>query len=160
MALFFPVERAIHQHLHDLGGRGRHFTCENFPRGSVDGNVIAFLQGDATRGKRAPLIINFDPRRAADADLAHLPRDERSVRGDAAARSQNAFGCNHAAQVFRGSFDPGEHHFLTATSAPHRFFGAQHDVAGSRPRPGGQTAPDFLRRGDRFAIENRGKEMA
>ena len=31
------------------------------------------------RGKRAPLIINFDPRRAADADLAHLPRDERSV---------------------------------------------------------------------------------
>ena len=108
----------------------------------------------------ASLIIDLDPRRAADADLAHLPRDERGVRRNAAARSQNSFGGNHPAQIFRGSFDPGKHHFLTATSAPYRFFGTQDDVAGGRPRPGRQTAPDFLRRGDRFAIENWGEEMA
>ena len=62
-------------------------------------------------------VINVQRAGAADADFAHLPRHQRRVRADAAARGENAFGRNHAAQIFRRSFDANEQDFFAAIGA-------------------------------------------
>ena len=59
------------------------------------------LEGLAVDGDRLLRVIDLQRRGAADADLAHLPGDERRVRRDAASRGENAFGRDHAAQIFR-----------------------------------------------------------
>ena len=81
------------------------------------------------------------------------------MRGNAAARSENAFGRDHAAQIFGRSFDSGEDDFLATMRAPHGFLRAKDHVTGGRTRTGGQTAPDFFCVRYRPAIEDRREEM-
>ena len=83
--------------------------------------------------------------RAADADLAHLPGDERRVRTHAAARGQNAFRRDHAAQIFRRSFDADEQNFLALFRGGNRAVGVEINFAGGRAGTGGQTGGDGLR---------------
>ncbi len=58
------------------------------------------------------VVVDVNIARAGDADLAHLPGDERRVAGNAAAAGENAFRGDHAAEIFRAGFDAGEHDFL------------------------------------------------
>jgi len=53
--------------------------AKNFARGSVDRNVIALRQYRPVGAERALLIIDLDPARAANANFAHLPRDQCGV---------------------------------------------------------------------------------
>ncbi len=130
----------------DFRRRGLDFAGIDFAGRAVDRDVIAFLEGLRRRRHHVrSVVIDLHVRRAADADLAHLPRDERRVRGDAAARGQDAFGRDHAAQVFGRSLDARPATLFrrlprrrTASSA------LRYDLAGSGAGTGRQTAGDDL----------------
>jgi hypothetical protein len=64
---------------------------------------------------------------------------------NAAARGEDAFGGYHAAQVFRRSFNAGEHDFLTLLGAHHGFLRIKNDATTSRARPGGKAGADLFR---------------
>ena len=98
----------------------------------------------AVDGHRARVIVHFHRGRAADADLAHLPGHERRVRRHAAAGGENAFGGNHAAEIFRRRLDAHEQHRLALVRRGHRAIGVEIDPAGRRARTGRQTGGDRL----------------
>ena len=79
----------------------RHLAVKHLPRGTVDGDYVALAQHLAAGGQRTRRVIHAHRARAGDARLAHAARDHRRMRGHAAARRQNAFGCVHAVNVFR-----------------------------------------------------------
>ena len=92
------------------------------------------------------LVIHLQRAGAADADFAHLPGDQRGVRTDTAARGQNAFGRDHAAQIFRGSFNADEQHFFAAMGRFNGAVGVEINAASGRAGTGGQTFGDALGR--------------
>ena len=57
-------------------------------------------------------VVDLQRAGAADADLAHLAGDERGVRADAALGGEDAFGGDHAAQVFGRGLIADEQHLL------------------------------------------------
>ncbi len=63
----------------DLGRRGLHAAGVHLAGGPVDRHPVAFLEGLSINGDLARLVIDFQRRRAADADFPHLPRHERGV---------------------------------------------------------------------------------
>ena len=87
-------------------------------------------------------VIDVQRAGAADADLAHLAGDERRVRTDAAARGQNAFGGDHAAQIFRRGFHAHEQHFFALVGGFDGAVGVEINFAGGRAGAGGQTGGD------------------
>ena len=115
------------------------------PARAVDREKIAFLEGLAADGDGLLRVIDLQRRRAADADLAHLPRDQRGVRRDAALRGENAFGRDHAAQIFRARFVADEQDLFALLRGGGRAIGVQINLAGSRAGPGGKTARDCFR---------------
>ena len=98
--------------------------------------------------------------RAADAHLAHLPGDERRVRADAAARREDAFGGDHAAQVLGRGFHAHEHDLFAAVRHLDGFLRVENDLAARRARTGGQALADDLRALGRRAVEDRGENLA
>ena len=95
--------------------------------------------------------------RAADADLAHLARHERRVGADAAARGQDAFRREHAADVFRRGFLAHQEH-LALVRFGFGFVRVEVNASRGRAGSGGQSGGDFLRVLDRLAIEDRGEQ--
>src|SRR5687767_7657390 len=93
----------------------------------------------------------------ANADFAHLARDERGVRTDAAARGGNAFGRNHAAEVFGRSFDADEEHFFLVLRGKDGAIRVEINLAGGGPRTGGKTFGDDFGVPHRGAVEDRGE---
>jgi hypothetical protein len=67
----------------------------------VNREEIAFLERLARGPDGLGGIINFQRARAADADLAHLPRHQSRVRTYSAFGGKNAFRGDHSAQIFR-----------------------------------------------------------
>src|SRR5207253_1231591 len=100
-----------------------------------------------TNGDRALLIIDLQSAAADDADLAHLPADERSMRRSAAERRENAVRRLHAADVFGRSLaahqDDAALGIALAVSVGlavlvdvlFSVVGEELDDAGGRPRP-------------------------
>ena len=88
------------------------------------------------------LVIDFDFRRAADADLAHLPGHERRVRGDASARREDALGGDHAAQILRRSLDAHEQNLLALRGGGGRAVRVEINAPGGRAGTGGQAVGD------------------
>jgi hypothetical protein len=105
------------------------------------------------------LVVDLDPGRAAHAHFAHLPRNQGRVRRNPAARRENPFGRDHAAQIFRRRFDAGEHDLFSAIGTRDSFFRAEHDMAARRTRSSSKTAPNFLRVPYCLAIKDWRKEM-
>ena len=105
------------------------------------------------------LVVDFHGGRAADADLAHLPGDERGVRRHAAARGENAFGGDHAAEILGRRLDAHEQHLLALFRRGHRAIGVQIDPAGRRAGTGGQAGGDHRRLGHLRGIEHRRQEL-
>ena len=116
-AAFLGVEGFGDEHLDDFRGGGLEFAGINFAGGAVNGEEVAFLEGLAADGEGLFGVIHLQGAGAADADFAHLAGDQRGVGTDAAARGQNAFGGDHAAQVFGRGFDADEEHFLAGLAA-------------------------------------------
>src|ERR1019366_8295235 len=112
--------------------------------GAVNREEVAFAER-LTRGLDGlGRVINVQRAGTADADLAHLARDEGRVRTDAALGRQNAFGGDHAAQVFGRSFVANEQNLLALFSGDHGAVGVEIEFAGSRARAGGQTGGNGL----------------
>ena len=63
----------------DLARRGRELPGVNGARGAIDREEVAFLKRLFRDRDGFRRVIDLQCRRAADADLAHLPRDERGV---------------------------------------------------------------------------------
>ncbi len=70
---------ALDQAGHDLGRRGLHLAGIDGARRAVDRHPVAFLERLAVNLDGARLVVHVDRCRAADTDLAHLPRDECRV---------------------------------------------------------------------------------
>ena len=68
------------------------------------GEEIAFLQIRAADAEGARRIINVQRGRTANANLAHLACHQRGVGADSPACGENAFGGEHAADIFRRGF--------------------------------------------------------
>ena len=156
---FLRIERAVHEHLNNLRRRGGDFAGKDFAGGTIDGNVIASIQCRAVRAECAFVVVDLDPGRAAHAHFAHLPRNQGRVRRNAAARRENPFSRDHAAQIFRRRFDAGEHDLFSVIRTRDSFFCAEHDMAARRARSSSETGPNFLRVPYCLAIKNWREEM-
>ena len=106
------LQRFADEHLLQLAVGGFDQAVEDFAGRAVDADRIAFPERHAFARERAGVVVDVNIAGAGDADLAHLAGDERRVAGNAAAASENAFGGDHAAQIFRAGFDAGQHDFL------------------------------------------------
>src|SRR5947209_1855921 len=60
----------------------------NRARRAIDREEVTFVETLARDRRNLPIVIDLNARRAADADLSHLPRDERRVGRDAATRGE------------------------------------------------------------------------
>ena len=126
---------------------------------AVDRHPVAFLERLAVDRDRARLVVDFDRRRAADAHLAHLPRDERGVRRHAAARGEDAFGGDHAAQIFGRRLDADEQHLLALLRRGHGAIGVEVDLAGRGAGTGRQAGRDHLRLRHLRDVEHRREQL-
>ena len=94
---------------------------------------------------------------AADAGLAHAARDDRGVRGHAAARGHDALGGVHAVNVLRARLDPDQDRFSSGLTQSLRFVGGEHDLAARRAGRSGQTGRD--RRGLGVRVDRRVQQL-
>ncbi len=156
----FGVEGLFDEDLDDFGGGGFEFACEDFARGAVDGEEVAFFEDAAADGEGLVGVINLECAGAADADFAHLAGDEGGVAGDAAAGGEDAFGCEHAADVFRGGLDTHEQDVVAFGGEGFGFFGVEDDFACGCARAGGQAGGDDGGRFAGFGVEDRGQQLA
>ena len=110
---------------------------------------------------RDGLLVVIDLQRggAADADLAHLAGDERRVRADAAAGGEDAFGGDHAAQIFGRGFVADEEDLFALLGGVDGAVGVEIDLAGGRAGAGGQTGGDGLGLLDLGEIEDRREQL-
>ena len=138
------VEGLLDEHLNDLGGGGRELAGINVAARAVDGEEVAFLVGHAVRREGLGGVINLERAGAADADFAHLAGDQRRVRADAAFGGEDAFGGDHAAQVFGRGFVADEENLLALGGGRVGAVGVQIELAGGGARTGGQALGDDL----------------
>ncbi len=136
---------AVDQAGDDLGRRGLDLAGVDLAGRAVDRHPVAFLERLAGHRHRARLVVHFHRRGAADADLAHLARHQRGVRRHAAARGEDAFGRDHAAQIFGRRLDAHEQHLLALLRGRDRAVGVQVDLPGRGARAGGQAGGDHRR---------------
>ena len=136
------VERLLDEDLDDFRGGSRELAGINVPGCPVDGKEIPFLERLAVHGESLGAVINLQRTRAANADLAHLTRDQRGMRTDTSFRREDAFGSNHAAQVFGRGFGADEHNFFAPGGGGVRAIGVEIHFSGGRARAGGQTFRD------------------
>ena len=104
---FFRLHAAA-KHLLHFRIRVFDHTLVDDPRAAVDRDVLAFANDVPAGGQGLPVVVDADFAGAANADLAQLARDERRVRGDAAAAGENSFGQEHALEVFGRCFHPAQ----------------------------------------------------
>ena len=88
--------------------------------------------------------VDVEHAAADDADLAHLPGDQRRVAGHAALRGEDALGGVHAADVFGAREVAHQQHLLAALGPGDRVGGAEDDPAGGGAGAGRQAAGQGL----------------
>ena len=74
-------------------------------------------------------VVDAQRAGAGDAGLAHAARNDRGMRGHAAARRQDAFGGVHAVDILGRSLDADEDDFLAVGLELLGFVGRKHDFA-------------------------------
>ena len=149
----------VHERGHDFRRRGRDAAGEDLPCRAVDREPVAFLEGLAVYLDGARVIVDFERRCAADADFAHLPSDERRVRGHAATRRENAFRRDHAAEIFRRGLDADKQHLLAFFRRDDRAIGVEINLARRGARTGRQAGRDDGDLGGFFRVEHRRQQL-
>src|SRR5271168_362973 len=147
-------QRFFDEHLDDFRGGGGNLAGIDFARGAVDGECVAFLIGVAVDGHGFGGVVDLQCGGAANADLAHLAGNEGRVRADTAFRGENAFGGDHAAEIFGRGFVADEEDFLALLGGLHGAIRVEVHAAGGGAGTGGQTFGDYLGGGHGFAIED------
>ena len=74
----------LDQHLHDFRRRRFDFARVNLAQRAVNGEEISLMEHLAAHRQCLRRVIHLQRARAANADFAHLPGDERRVGADAA----------------------------------------------------------------------------
>ncbi len=110
---------------------------------------VAGLQRVAHGDQRAGAVVDAQRAGAGNAGLAHAARHDGGVAGHAAARGEDAFRRMHAVDVLGAGLDAHQDHLLADFSRVLGILGGEHDLAGGRPRRGGQAGADDLALGAR-----------
>ena len=84
----------------------RQLAGEDLAGGAVDADDVALLDADRSRAHLALGVVDLQRLGTRDAGQAHRARDDRRVRGRAAARRQHALRGQHAVHVVRAGLDP------------------------------------------------------
>ena len=141
---FLGIERFLDQHLDDFRSGGRQLARINFAGRAVDGEEIAFLEDRAIHCHGLGGVIDLQRAGAANANFAHLAGDERRVRTDAAFGGQDAFGGDHAAQIFGRRFVADQQNLFAFGGGFDGALGIQINLAGGRAGTGRQAFGDAL----------------
>ena len=148
------AQRFLDEHLDDFRRGGLDLTVVDLAGCSIDGEVISLVVGVIADFERFVVVVDVQGTGAAHANLAHLTGHQGGVRTDAAARGEDAFGRDHAAQVFRRSLDAHEENFFAFVRGFDATFGVEVDFAGGRAGTGGEPFGNDLGRFDRVAVED------
>ena len=143
----------------DLGRSGLELAAVNGAGGAVDAHEVAFFEGLAGSGDGLLIVIDFESGSTTDADFTHLAGDESGVGGNPTLGGEDAFGSDHAAEVFRGGFVADEEDFFTLGFGDDGTVGVEVDLAGSGTRTGGEAGGDALGFLDVSGVEDRGEEL-
>ncbi|SCH11507.1 Uncharacterised protein [uncultured Bacteroides sp.] len=84
-----------------LGRLGRDFSGIHITVGSVDGDVVAFLQHHPVDFHRTGLVVHVDGSGTGYAALTHTASYDGCMRGHTSAGGQDTFCSLHTGQVFR-----------------------------------------------------------
>src|SRR4030095_865446 len=98
------IEALLDEHLDNLRcGRGK-LSWIYMSDGAVNGDEIALLVGNPIDSHCLGGVVDLQRTGTAHTNFTHLPRDQRSVRTDAAFGGENPLGGDHPTQVSRGGF--------------------------------------------------------
>ena len=106
---------------------------------------------------RALFVIDAQRAGAGDAGLAHAARDDRRMRGHAAAGRENALRRVHAVNVFGAGFDAHQNDLAAGMLELLGFIGTEDDLAAGGAGRGGKAVGDDLALGVR--IERRMQQL-
>ena len=153
------AERFLDEDLDDLRRSGFDLSVIDLAGCAIDREVISLVVGAVADLERLVVVIDVERAGAANADFAHLAGDEGGMRADAAARGEDAFGRDHAAQVFGRSLDAHEEDHFTFVGGFDATFGIEVDFAGGRAGTGGEPFGNDLGRFDRVAVEDGSEDL-
>ena len=114
-------------------------------RRTVEGDDVALFVHFAFEGELLVLLIHLDVAAAGDAAGAHAARDDRRVRGHAAAHGQDALRIVHAFDVFGRGLETDEDDLFALLALLDRIFRGEHNLTRGSARGCGQRARDGLR---------------
>ena len=145
--------------LDDLGRRRLDVAFVNVSNESVQGKLIAFLQGNAVSGERLLGVIDRHAVSTAHADLTHLTRHQSRMRGSSTLGGEDPVGSDHATKIFRRSGLADQNHILTFRRSLHRVFRGEIDLAGSCPGTSRKAITNFLGSFLSLGVEDWGEQM-
>ena len=128
------------------GFEGVELALDDASGGAIKREPIAFLEGLPLDAHFLFLFVDDDLTGSGDAALAHAASNDRSVRGHAATRGENA-GCDfHAVNVFRGGFatDEDDGFDFALLEGGHGVVGGKDDLADSGTGRCGQALGEDL----------------
>jgi hypothetical protein len=159
------LERLVDDDLDDLRRLRRDRAGEDLAAETVDRDRIALAEHlrPAVDAHLALRVVDEERAAADDADLAHLPADERRVARHAAAGGQDALGRGHAANVLRRRLVPDEDHRARRARPSLGVFRVKRDVAGRGAGSGVQALREEAPRADRVGlglpVEHRAQQL-
>ena len=107
--------------------------------GTIDGDIVAFVEFLATQGELLVFFIHGDFRAAGYAAGAHTTSHNGSVRGHTTTNGQNALRSFHTGDVFRRGFQTNQN-YLFASSVPFfSIFCSEDDLTASSTRRSAQA---------------------
>ena len=131
---------AVQQHPQHVGRVGDDLSADHFSGAAVQREPVPLLERHAADAGLAGAVVDGQGVAAHHAHRAELPRHQRRVGGHAAPGRENAFGRLDAADVFRAGLHPAQDDLLSPGPPRCRVGGVEHDPAGGRPRPRGQSS--------------------
>ncbi len=111
---------------------GRHLAEHDIAGRAVDGDEIPDAEGIFGNVDFALGVVDLQRRATGDTRLAHAARDDRRVRGHAAARGQHPLRRDHAMKILRACLDPHEDDRFARLTARLRLIGIEDDLARRR----------------------------
>jgi hypothetical protein len=113
---------------------GLHLADFHLAGEAVERQPVAFLQRGRADPHRFRAFVDLQRARPDHRRLAHLPADDRRVRGHAARRGENALCDEHPVNVVRHRLLPDQHDALALTRPLDGVIGRKDDLPGRRAR--------------------------
>lgn len=124
----------------DLGGSGGDGAGVNCAGGTVNRDIVTFLEDGFADGEGLGAVVDDNLGGATNADLIHLTCDEGSVGGDPTTGGEDTFSCDHTAQVFGSGFNAAEDSMAPFGGDSFGSVCGEADFTGGGTRAGGESA--------------------